>query len=111
MKILFHYPSNSIPQTFPTDMKANAQSKKRKDKRGKKRDKGKGGGGGGGGWKMKVEGALPNFAFCSCPNGAYKQSFGKSIGSVLKLSLGEVRELSSGSKKFLQSTEFTLEKS
>ena len=66
---------------------------------------------GGGGRKMKVEGALPNFAFCSCPNGAYKQSFGKSIGSVLKLSLGEVRELSSGSKKFLQSTEFTLEKS
>ena len=57
---------------------------------------------------MKVEGALPNFSFCSCPNGAYKQSFGKSIGSVLKLSLGEVRELSSGSKKFLQSTEFTL---
>ena len=61
--------------------------------------------------KMKVEGVLPNFAFCSCPNGAYKQPFGKSIGSVLKLSLGEVRELSSGSKKFLQSTEFTLEKS
>ena len=82
--------------------------KKREDKRGKKRDKGKGGGGR---RKMKVEGALPNFAFCSCPNGAYKQSFGKSIGNVLKLSLGEVRELSSGSKKFLQSTEFTLEKS
>ena len=87
--------------------------KKREDKRGKKRDKGKWGGVGGGGGrrKMKVEGALPNFAFCSCPNGAYKQSFGKSIGSVLKLSLGEVRELSSGSKKFRQSTEFTLEKS
>ena len=83
--------------------------KKIEDKRGKKRDKGKGGGGGR--RKMKVEGVLPNFAFCSCPNGAYKQSFGKSIGSVLKLSLGEVRELSSGSKKFLQSTEFTLEKS
>ena len=60
---------------------------------------------------LTFEGALPNFAFFSCPNGAYKQSFGKSIGSVLKLSLGEVRELSSGSKKFLQSTEFTLEKS
>ena len=58
---------------------------------------------------MKVEGALQNFAFCSCPNGAYKQSFGKDIGSVLKLSLDEVRELSSCSKKFLKSTEFTLE--
>ena len=58
---------------------------------------------------MKVEGVLQNFAFCSCPNGACKQSFGKEIGSVLKLSLDEVRELSSGSKKFLKSTEFTLE--
>ena len=58
---------------------------------------------------MKVEGVLQNFAFCSCPNGACKQSFGKEIGSVLKLSLDEVRELSSGSKKFLKSIEFTLE--
>ena len=84
--------------------KTNGESKEIKEK-------GEGWGGGGRRRKMKVEGALPNFAFCSCPNGAYKQSFGKSIGSVLKLSLGEVRELSSGSKKFLQSTEFTLEKS
>ena len=58
---------------------------------------------------MKIEGTLQNFAFCSCPNGAYKQSFGKSIGSVLKLSLDEVRELSSGIKKFIKSTEFILE--
>ena len=69
--------------------------------------------GGGGGFAAVDEsrGGIAKFCFCSCPNGAYKQSFGKSIGSVLKLSLGEVRELSSGSKKFLQSTEFTLEKS
>ena len=58
---------------------------------------------------MKIEGTLQNFAFSSCPNGAYKQSFGKSIGSVLKLSLDEVRELSSGIKKFIKSTEFILE--
>ena len=38
---------------------------------------------------MEVEGALQNFAFSSCPNGAYKQSF-RNVGSVLKLSLDEV---------------------
>ena len=85
-----------------------SKKKERRQTGQKQRQRKRGRGGGG---AMKVEGALQNFAFCSCPNSAYKQSFGKSIGSLLKLSLNEVRELSSGSKKFLQSTEFTLEKS
>ena len=49
---------------------------------------------------MKVEGALQNFA------SAHARTV---LISVLKLSLNEVRELSSGSKKFLESIEFTLE--
>jgi len=49
---------------------------------------------------MKVEGALKNLL------SAHTRTV---LINVLKLSLDEVRELSSGSKKFLESIEFTLE--